>query len=183
MILGDHTKLPVLGHGSAAICINGKNIKVRNALCVPDLRGALYSLRRHNHMPGCGTFSHHDVGSFILFPDFMLQVDDSHDYLLSYKPIENPHEVWYDYVEPRDHSARPVQTRSSKRRQAQEESLLDSSLADTDSPSAKEKSPASKEAVLGDSMAEETPLEDSTAEETPLGNLADNYDADPESPT
>ena len=93
VILGDHTKLPVLGRGSAAICINGKNIKVRNALCVPDLRDALYSLRRHNHMPGCGTFSHHDVGSFILFPDFMLQVDDSHDYLVSYKPVKNPHEV------------------------------------------------------------------------------------------
>ena len=47
VLLGDHTKLPVLGSGSAAICLNGKNIKVLNALCVPDLRGALYSLRRH----------------------------------------------------------------------------------------------------------------------------------------
>ena len=45
VILGDHTKLPVLGRGSAAICINGKNIKVQNALCVPDLRDALYFLR------------------------------------------------------------------------------------------------------------------------------------------
>ena len=93
MLLGDHTKTPILGRGSVAICINGKNIKVRNALCVPGLRGALYSLRRHNHMPGCGTFSHHDAGSFIQFPEFMLQVDDSKDYLVSYKPIANPYDM------------------------------------------------------------------------------------------
>ena len=54
---------------------------------------------------------------------------------------------------------------------------MDSSLDDADSPSAKDEPSASREAVLGDYMAEETPLEDSTADETPLGNSADDYDA------
>ena len=38
-------------------------------------------------IPGFGTFSHYYVGSYILFSNFSLQVDDSYDNLISLKSI------------------------------------------------------------------------------------------------
>ena len=70
MVLGDDTKVPIKGEGSAKFSLNGKVIVVRNALFVPDLRGPLYSLRKHETMPGCRTVSHYDVGLFVWF-DFL----------------------------------------------------------------------------------------------------------------
>jgi hypothetical protein len=105
--LGDKSTLRIAGEGTATFSLNGKVITVRNALHVPDLRQPLYSLRKHKTMPGCGTFSHHhDVGSFILFPDFVLRIDDSIDNLVTYKSIgrQKPHRR-PDYVEPRHTAA------------------------------------------------------------------------------
>ncbi len=60
-------------------------------------------------MPGCGTFSHFDVGSFILFPSFSLRVDNSVDNLVSYRSIGRLSSPRIDYAEPRRTrtSARP----------------------------------------------------------------------------
>ena len=52
-------------------------------------------------MPGCGTFSLHDVGSYILFPNFALRIDDSVDNLVSYKSIGRSETVELDYAQPR----------------------------------------------------------------------------------
>ena len=51
------------------------------------------------------------IGSFILFPDFVLRIDDSIDNLVTYKSIghQKPHRR-PDYVEPRHTAARPTMT-------------------------------------------------------------------------
>jgi hypothetical protein len=109
--LGDSTKLPIHGFGTAIICLNGKNILIRNALHVPALRSPLYSLRRHRLMEGCGFYAHYNDGNFVLFPTFSLQVDDSKDNLISYKPIGRQHIEVLHYAERRcspPSSARPA---------------------------------------------------------------------------
>ena len=85
--LGDDTKLRIYGRGTAVFSLNGHNILVRDCLHVPDLRSPLYSLRKHRHMPGCGYISQFGVGSFILFPTFIVKVDDSEDNLVTFKPV------------------------------------------------------------------------------------------------
>lgn len=98
--LGDDTRLPIIGVGTAKISLNGKIILLRNVLHVPGLQNPLYSLRKHKSMPGCGTFSHFDVGSYILFPDFMLRIDDSVNNIVSYKSIGQDDISRIDYAHP-----------------------------------------------------------------------------------
>ena len=105
--LGDNNKCRIEGEGTAIFSLNGKTILVRNALHVPALRSPLYSLRKHNQMPGCGIVSYSGLGSFILFPGFCLQVDDTQDFLLSYKSIGRGRYKTLDYAQPRVPSARP----------------------------------------------------------------------------
>ena len=63
-------------------------------------------------MPGCGTYSDYDHGTFILFPRFTLQIDDVIDNFISYEPIGHSQpNVTIDYCEPRNYSppaARPA---------------------------------------------------------------------------
>ena len=99
-VLGDDTELPILGEGSAKFSLNGKIILIRNVLHVPGLRSPLYSLRKHKAMPGCGTFSFHNVGSFVLFPNFTLRIDDSVDNIVSYKSIGPSSCGKLDYAQP-----------------------------------------------------------------------------------
>ena len=68
---------------------------------VPALREPLYSLRKHKSMPGCGTFSFYNVGSYILFPNFALRIDDSDDNMVSYRSIGRSPIQQLDYAEPR----------------------------------------------------------------------------------
>ena len=93
--------MEIKGIGSAIYSLNGKVVKTRNALHIPSLRGPLLSLRRHRRRQGCGVYSSYDVGSYILFPNFVLEVDDSHDNLLSYKSLGRSYNGHIDYVEPR----------------------------------------------------------------------------------
>lgn len=112
-LAGDQS-VPIVGVGSAVIRLNGKVILVRNALHIPALRNPLYSLRRHRKMPGCGVFSFCGEGSFLVFPDFILSVDDSVDNLVSYEPLGSSYTGSYDYVEPRRlSSARPASSPSA----------------------------------------------------------------------
>jgi hypothetical protein len=109
--LGDNSTLQIAGEGTAIFPLNNKVIKVRNALHVPDLRQPLYSLRKHKTMPGCGTFSHNNVGSFILFPSFVLCIDDSIDNIVTYKSIGRSQPTLLpDYTEPRHTSVNATTT-------------------------------------------------------------------------
>ena len=112
-LAGDQS-VPILGVGTAVVRLNGKVILVRNALHIPALRNPLYSLRRHRQMPGCGVFSWSGEGSFLVFPHFILCVDDSIDNLISYEPLGSSFRGRYDYAEPRPlPSARPASSSSS----------------------------------------------------------------------
>eukprot|EP00956_Cyclotella_meneghiniana_P017958 scaffold29652_cov22-Cyclotella_meneghiniana.AAC.1 len=102
--LGDSTELPILGYGTAKFSLNGHVILVRNALHVPDLTDPLYSLRQHRFMQGCGVFSHHDSGAFLLFPDFAIKIDDRVDCLLHFKAIGRQSSPKLAYAEPRSSS-------------------------------------------------------------------------------
>eukprot|EP00804_Cyclotella_cryptica_P026709 CCRYP_007942-RA/>CCRYP_007942-RA protein AED:0.35 eAED:0.34 QI:0/0/0/0.66/0.5/0.33/3/0/1904 len=110
--LGDNTKLPILGVGSAKVKLNGKVVLLRNCLHVPHLRNPLYSLRQHRRMPGCGTCSDFEHGAFILFPRFTLRIDDTIDNVISYEPLGNScPNVKIDYSQPRHYTppaARPA---------------------------------------------------------------------------
>jgi len=71
-LLGDDHLVPIQGYGTNIYCLNGKVVKTRNALHVPALQGPLFSLRRHHQRLGYGLFTSQDLGSFILFPSFIL---------------------------------------------------------------------------------------------------------------
>eukprot|EP00956_Cyclotella_meneghiniana_P031975 scaffold85846_cov40-Cyclotella_meneghiniana.AAC.3 len=53
--LGDSTRLPILGYGTAKFSLNGHIILVRDALHVPGLTDPLYSLCQQRFMKGCAT--------------------------------------------------------------------------------------------------------------------------------
>lgn len=112
-MLGDDTRLPIYGRGTAKIRLNGKTILLRNALHVPALRAPLYSLRQHSKQPGCGTFSDSNTGSFILFPHFVLQIDDSTDNLLSYAPLGRITTSRLDYAQPRARNSTTIKPTTS----------------------------------------------------------------------
>jgi hypothetical protein len=59
-------------------------------------------------MDGCGYYSQYNVGSFILFPTFTIEVDETTDNLVSYKSLGHSHTKALDYKEPRFPSARPA---------------------------------------------------------------------------
>eukprot|EP00804_Cyclotella_cryptica_P030371 CCRYP_011900-RA/>CCRYP_011900-RA protein AED:0.20 eAED:-0.11 QI:0/0/0/1/1/1/3/0/1923 len=110
--LGDNTKLPILGIGSAKVKLNGKVVLLRNCLHVPHLRNPLYSLRQHRRMPGCGTYSDYEHGAYILFPRFTLRIDDTTDNIISYEPLGNScPNIKIDYCQHRHYTppaARPA---------------------------------------------------------------------------
>ena len=100
-ILGDETPLPILGKGTSKLSLNGKVIIIRNCLHVSGRRSPLYSLREHKDMPDCGASSFYNVGSYILFPDFTLRIDDTIDNLVCYKSIGRSPCNRLDYAQPR----------------------------------------------------------------------------------
>ena len=67
--------------------LNGSTILTHNDLHIPALRGPLYSLHKHRQRPGCGVYSSYKDGSYLFFPDFILQVEDSYDNIASYKSL------------------------------------------------------------------------------------------------
>jgi hypothetical protein len=98
-----------MGRGKAKFYLNNiKVVEVRNALHVPGLQAPLYSLCQHRHMEGCGYYSQFGVGSFVLFPTFTIQVDDSEDNIVSFKAIGALSNIPTDYTEPKYPSACPV---------------------------------------------------------------------------
>ena len=72
--LGDTTKPPIEGIGTGVYILTGRTILTRNALHIPALWGPLYSLRKHHQRPGCGVYSLYKDGSYLFFPDLILQV-------------------------------------------------------------------------------------------------------------
>jgi hypothetical protein len=85
--MGNNFYVPVLGHGSAVIALNGRFILIWNTLHVPGLAVPLYSLCAHLKQLGCGFIGTSEAGILIYFPTFILSVDTTSDCHLSYEPL------------------------------------------------------------------------------------------------
>jgi hypothetical protein len=85
--MGNNSFAPILGTGSAVFAVNGKHILIQNFLHVPALRNPLYSLRANQPQHGCGFLEMHNLGIYIFFPTFIVEVDTATDCHLSYEPI------------------------------------------------------------------------------------------------
>ena len=110
--LGDTTRLPIEGIGTAVYKLNGHTILARNALHIPALRGPLYSLRKHRQRPGCGVYSSYKDGSYLLFPEFILQVEDSYDNIVSYWSLGASYQGPINYIEPKSTNSKAMATPS-----------------------------------------------------------------------
>jgi hypothetical protein len=73
--MGNNSFAPILGTGSAVITVNGKWILIQDCLHVPALRNPLYSLCTHQRQNGCGFLGMYNLGTFIFFPAFIVEVD------------------------------------------------------------------------------------------------------------
>jgi hypothetical protein len=99
--MGNNSFAPILGNGSAIISINGKLILIRDCLHVPALRNPLYSLRAHQRQHRCSHIRMHQLGMFVFFPSFILEVNTDTDCHLFYEPIGHSAPISkLDYVQP-----------------------------------------------------------------------------------
>ena len=78
--------------------LNGRTILTCNALHITDLRGPLYYLLKQRQRPGCGVYSSYKDGSYLLLTDFILQVEDSYDNIVSYRPLGKSYQGTIDYI-------------------------------------------------------------------------------------
>ena len=117
--MGNNSFAPILGHGTAVISLNGKNILIRDCLHVPDLRNPLYSLRAHQRQRGCGFIDMHGLGMHVFFPTFIMEVDTATDCHLRYAPIGRACRLPdLDYVQPKFLAIKPSATTASSTNQA-----------------------------------------------------------------
>ena len=112
--LGDTTRITIEGIGTAVYTLNGRTIINHNDLHIPALRGPIYSLWKHCQIPGSGVYYYYKDGSYIFFPNFILQVEDSYDNIVSYCPLGTSHQGPIDYIEPRSTSSTAMATPSNR---------------------------------------------------------------------
>ena len=112
--LGDTTRTPIEGIGTDVYTLNGLTILTRNALHIPALRGPLNSLRKHRQRPGCGVSYSYKDGSYLFFPEFILQVEDSYEKIVSYQSLGASYEGPTNYIEPKSTSSKTMETPSGR---------------------------------------------------------------------
>ena len=98
--LGDTNRLTIEVIGTTVYTLNGRTILTRKDLHIPALQGLLYSLCKHRQIPGCGVYSSYKDGSYLFFPDFIIQLDYSWDNIVRYPPLGTSHQGPIDYIEP-----------------------------------------------------------------------------------
>ncbi len=100
--MGNNSFILVLGQGTTVISLNGQRVLIRNALHILGLVVPLYSLRAHLTQRGCAFYGAYKAGMLACFPTFVLTVDMSSDYNLSYEPLGccAPLDILH-YVQPR----------------------------------------------------------------------------------
>jgi hypothetical protein len=106
-VTGRHVRMrnnlfaPILGTGSVVIALNGKCILIRDYLHVPALRNPLYSLCAHPRQHRCGLIGMHDLGMYVFFPSFIIEVNTTTDCHLWYEPIgQSSTMLSINYIEP-----------------------------------------------------------------------------------
>ncbi len=82
VILADKSKVPSFGTGTVRLFLQNKPIIIHDVLHVPRLCSPLLSIRCFRQLAGC-SFIAHNTGSFLIFPTFVLPVDDSSDCTIS----------------------------------------------------------------------------------------------------
>jgi hypothetical protein len=87
LCMGNNSFDLVLGHGTAAFSLNGKQILVRHVLHVPRLAVPLYSLHTQVIQCGCGFLSTGESGFLCYFSSFVLTVDIAVNCHLSFEPL------------------------------------------------------------------------------------------------
>ena len=97
--LVDTTRLHIEVIGTVVYIINGHTIINHKTLHIPTIQGPLYSPCKHRKRPGCGVYSYYKDGSYIFFPDFILQVEDSYENIVSYRSLGASYEGPIDYIE------------------------------------------------------------------------------------
>ena len=112
--LGDTTRLPIEGIGTAIYTLHGRTILTCNALHILTLRCHLYSLRKHFQRPGCVVYSSYKDESYLLFPDFILQLEYSDDNIVSYRSLDASYQGPIDYIEPKSTSSKAMATTSGR---------------------------------------------------------------------
>ena len=112
--LGDTARLHIDGIGTAVYTLNRRTILTCNSLHIPALQGPLYSLCKHRQRPGCGVYSSYKDGSYLFFPDFILQVEDSYDNIVSYRLLGASYEGPIDYIEHKSTSFKTMATPSGR---------------------------------------------------------------------
>ena len=109
-ILGDTTRLPIEGTCTAVYTLNGRTILTCNALHNPALQGTIYSLCKHRQRPGCGVYSSYKDGSYLFFPNFILQLEDSYDNIVIYHSPGTSYQGPIDYIETGSESSTAMST-------------------------------------------------------------------------
>ena len=79
--------------------------------CTP--RSAIL-LRKHRQRLECGVYSSNKDGSYLLLPDFILQMEECYDKILSYQPLGTSHQGPIDYMEPRSTRSTTMATPSGR---------------------------------------------------------------------
>jgi hypothetical protein len=99
--MGYNLFAPILRTGSTIISLNGKRILIRDCFHVPALRNPLYSLRAHQCQHRCGFISMHNLGMYVFFPSFIVEVNTTNNCHLSYEPIGRSTTMSnLDYIQP-----------------------------------------------------------------------------------
>ena len=96
--LGDTARLPIEGKCTAVYTINSRTILTLNNLHITALQGPLYSLCKHHQRPGCGVYSSYKYVSYLFFPNFILQVEDSNDIIISYRSLGASYKGPINYI-------------------------------------------------------------------------------------
>ena len=95
----DTTSTPIEGICTAVYTPNKSTILTRNVLHIPALRGPLYPLRKNRQRPGCGVYYYYKDLSYLIFTEFILQVEYSYDNIVSYRSLGPSYQGPIDYIE------------------------------------------------------------------------------------
>ncbi len=99
--MGNNSFAPILGTGLAIISLNGKKILIRDYLLIPALCNPLFSLHAHQCQHRCGFIGMHNLGMYVFFPSFIVEVNTTTNCHILYKPIRGSTTMsTLEYIEP-----------------------------------------------------------------------------------
>ena len=110
--LGDNTRPLIKVIGTAVYTLSGRTILTCNVIHITALGGPLYYLRKHRKISGCVVYYSYKDGSYLFFPNFILQSEYSYANIFSYQSLGASHQCAIDYIEPKSTSPKAIATPS-----------------------------------------------------------------------